>query len=107
MLNSTIWLARSDAPWRELLERFGPWESVYSRFRKWRRCRTKIHAAVDAYVYSIYVTLSEGHQNNINFAIPVLEHINIEGSNVLADRGYDSTNLLIIFMDRAVNPQFH
>jgi len=27
-------------------------------------------------------------------AIPVLEHINIEGSNVLADRGYDSNKLI-------------
>ena len=34
--------------------------------------------------------LSEGQRNDINFAIPVLEHINIEGSSVLADRGYDS-----------------
>ncbi len=38
--------------------------------------------------------LSEGQRNDINFAIPVLEHINIEGSNVLADRGYDSYKLV-------------
>ena len=38
--------------------------------------------------------LSEGQRNDINFAIPVLEHINIEGSSVLADRGYDSQNLI-------------
>ena len=38
--------------------------------------------------------LSEGQRNDINFAIPVLEHINIEGSSVLADRGYDSRNLI-------------
>jgi transposase len=38
--------------------------------------------------------LSEGQRNDINFAIPVLEHINIEGSRVLADRGYDSQNLI-------------
>ena len=37
--------------------------------------------------------LSEGQRNDINFAIPVLEHINIKGSSVLADRGYDSQNL--------------
>ena len=38
--------------------------------------------------------LSEGQRNDINYAIPVLEHIDIEGSNVLADRGYDSNQLL-------------
>lgn len=51
---------------------------------------SKIHAAVDAYGYPVYLMLSEGQRNDINFAIPVLEHINIEGSSVLADRGYDS-----------------
>ena len=38
--------------------------------------------------------LSEGQRNDINFSIPVLEHINIEGSNVLAGRGYDSQKLI-------------
>lgn len=38
--------------------------------------------------------LSEGQRNDINFAIPVLEHVNIEGSDVLADRGYDSWQLI-------------
>ena len=37
--------------------------------------------------------LSEGQRNDINYAIPVLVHIDIEGSNVLADRGYDSIQL--------------
>ena len=35
ILNGIIWIARSGAPWRDLLERYGPWETVYSRFRKW------------------------------------------------------------------------
>lgn len=55
---------------------------------------TKIHAAVDTYGYPVYMTLSEGQRNDINYAIPVLEHINIEGSSVLADRGYDSQKLI-------------
>lgn len=55
---------------------------------------TKIHAAVDAYGYPVYIMISEGQRNDINFAIPVLEHINIEGSNVLADRGYDSNKFI-------------
>lgn len=38
--------------------------------------------------------LSEGQRNDINFAIPLLKHIKIEGSKVLADRGYDSFALI-------------
>ena len=44
--------------------------------------------------------LSEGQRNDINYAIPVLEHIDIEGSNVLADRGYDSNQLLDYIYER-------
>lgn len=65
---------------------------------------TKIHAAVDAYGYPVYIMLSEGQRNDINFAIPVLEHINIEGSDVLADRGYDSYELIDYIHGRGGEP---
>lgn len=65
---------------------------------------TKIHAVVDAYGYPLYVMLSEGQRNDINYAIPVLEHIDIEGSNVLADRGYDSYQLLDYIYERGGEP---
>lgn len=55
---------------------------------------TKIHAAVDAYGYPLYIMLSEGQRNDINYAVPVLEHIDLNGSSVLADRGYDSNKLI-------------
>ena len=35
MLNRMVWIARSGAPWRDLLKRCGPWDSVYSRFCRW------------------------------------------------------------------------
>ena len=35
---------------------------------------------------------------------PVLEHIDIEGSNVLADRGYDSNQLLDYIYERGGEP---
>ncbi|WP_368258282.1 hypothetical protein, partial [Blautia wexlerae] len=31
--------------------------------------------------------ISEGQRNDINYAIPLLDQIEINGSNVLADRG--------------------
>ena len=48
--------------------------------------------------------LSEGQRNDINFAIPVLEHINIEESNVLADRGYDSQKLINYIYENVWEP---
>lgn len=65
---------------------------------------TKIHAAVDSYGYPVYIMISEGQRNDINFAIPVLEHINIEGSKVLADRGYDSYQLIDYIYEHGGEP---
>lgn len=48
--------------------------------------------------------LSEGQRNDIKFAIPVLEHINIEKSNVLADRGYDSHQLIDCIYEHGGEP---
>lgn len=48
--------------------------------------------------------LSEGQRNDINYAIPVLDHIDIKGSNVLADRGYDSNQLLDYIYERGGEP---
>ena len=67
---------------------------------------TKIHAIVDSYGYPVYFMISEGQRNDINYAIPLLDHIEIDGSKVLADRGYDS-NQLITFTIMAVNQPFH
>ncbi len=65
---------------------------------------TKIHAAVDAYGCPVYIMISEGQRNDIKFAIPVLEHINIEGSSVLADRRYDSSQLIDYIYDHGGEP---
>ena len=55
---------------------------------------------VDAYGYPVYLMISEGQRNDINFAIPVLEHVPLEGSMVLADRGYDSEQLIDYIYER-------
>lgn len=36
-LNGILWMLRTGAPWRDLLERCGPWRSVASRFYRWQR----------------------------------------------------------------------
>ena len=61
---------------------------------------TKIHAVVDAYGYPIYFMISEGQRNDINFTISVLEHVPLEGSMVLADRVYDSEQLIDYIYER-------
>lgn len=35
ILNGMVWLACSDAPWRDQPERYSSWQTLYSRFRKW------------------------------------------------------------------------
>jgi transposase len=37
MLNGMMWIVRTGAPWRDLLEGFGPWQTVYKRFNRWSR----------------------------------------------------------------------
>ena len=49
--------------------------------------------------------ISEGQRNDITCAIPVLEQVrNIEGSQILADRGYDSQNLIDYLYERGGEP---
>ena len=59
---------------------------------------TKIHAVVDSYGNPVRLMISEGQRNDITYAIPLLEHIDIEGSRVLADRGYDSNHLIELYL---------
>ena len=64
---------------------------------------TKIHAVVDSYGYSVYLMISEGQRNDITCAIPVLEQVKaMEGSQVLADRGYDRHIYCLKLNQRAV-----
>ena len=59
---------------------------------------------MDAYGYPVYIMLSEGQRNDINYAIPVLDPIDIEGSQIVADRGYDSIKLLDYIYGRNGEP---
>ena len=59
---------------------------------------------MDAYGYPVYFMISEGQRNDINYALPLLEHVNTTGSNVLDDRGYDSNKLLDYVYDHGGEP---
>ena len=48
--------------------------------------------------------LSEGQRNDINFAIPLLNHIDLKDSKVLADRGYDSYELIDYIYEQGGEP---
>lgn len=48
--------------------------------------------------------LSEGQENDIKYAIPILNDIVLEGSNVLADRGYDSHALIDYIYENGGEP---
>ena len=54
--------------------------------------------------YPVYFMISEGQRNDINYAIPLLDHIRIDGSKVLADRGYDSNQLMDYIYDHGGEP---
>lgn len=34
-VDAVLWVARTDAPWRDLPERFGNWNSTWRRFDRW------------------------------------------------------------------------
>lgn len=48
--------------------------------------------------------LSEGQRNDIKYAIPLLEEVDIEESQVIADRGYDSHELIDYIYNRGGEP---
>ena len=50
--------------------------------------------------------ISEGQRNDINYAIPLLDHVDTNGSNVLADRGYDSNKLIDYIIPTVESQQF-
>jgi transposase len=37
ILNGILWIIRTGAPWRDLLERYGPWATIANRFYRWRK----------------------------------------------------------------------
>lgn len=48
--------------------------------------------------------ISEGQRNDITYAVPLLEQIDIKESRVLADKGYDSNHLIDYIYDPGGEP---
>jgi len=59
---------------------------------------------VDSNGNPVRFLLSEGQRHDIKYAIPLLEPIDIEESQVVADRGYDSHELIDYIYDRGGEP---
>ena len=36
-VDAIVWMARTGAPWRDLVPCFGKWNSVFRRFRRWAK----------------------------------------------------------------------
>ena len=54
---------------------------------------TKIHAVVDGLGNPLKVMLTSGEVHDSRMAIPLLEQIELEGTIVLADKGYSSKEI--------------
>lgn len=65
---------------------------------------SKIHAVVDALAKPLYLLLSEGQESDSAYAINVLSHVTINGSNVLADRGYDADAIIDYIYEQGGEP---
>jgi transposase len=55
---------------------------------------TKIHAVVDGLGNPVEFFLSPGNDHDATHAIELLDKVEIEGSNVLGDRAYDTDAIL-------------
>ena len=54
---------------------------------------TKIHAIVDGLGNPIYFVLTAGSEHDCVCALDLLSKVNIEGSNILADKAYGSLKI--------------
>ena len=47
--------------------------------------------------------ISEGQRSEMKFAIPVLQHVPLHGSTVLADKGYNDQSLMAYIQEQGGN----
>ena len=54
----------------------------------------KIHAFVGSYGYLLYFMISECQLSDMKFLISILQHISLQETTVLADKGYKDQSLM-------------
>lgn len=59
---------------------------------------------MDALGYPVYLFLSGGNEHDSTHAIEVLSHVDMEGSNVLADKGYDADKIIDFIYEHGGEP---
>jgi len=70
MLNGTLWIVRTGAPWRDLPERYGAWSSVYSRLAQWQesglfqKILAELGIEADLQDMSMDSSFSDAHQHS-------------------------------------------
>lgn len=69
-LDAVLWMARTGAPWPDLLERFGKFNSVFQRFNRWSKkgVWARVHAELqdsDLGWIAIASTTIRAHQHGI------------------------------------------
>lgn len=94
VLNGMLWIVRSGAQWRELLETYGPWQSMYARFANWRG---------DGTLEAIFCALSAGNDHDSVHAVKLLGKVEISGSNVLADRAYGAKTVRAYILEQGAS----
>lgn len=65
---------------------------------------TKIHAIVDSYGYPVFLTLTEGQKHDASEATNILSQVPLENNNVIADKGYDSDNIVDFIYEKGAEP---
>lgn len=70
--------------------------------QSWRE-NAKIHAVVDALGNPIQFLLSAGQAHDSKMAIALLEEVDIQGSNVIGDKGYCNKAILTYINERGAN----
>ena len=129
-INGVFWILRTGAPWRDLPPDYGKWGSVHQRFRRWRDkgiwekilealiddpgkgrqsgyepykrgLNTKIHLAVDSSGMPVRAIITEGTRADCKEAIHLIE--GIDAQNLLADRGYDTSEIVAFALSAGIN----
>jgi transposase len=69
MLNSSLWILRTSAPWRDLSNEYGSWQTVYKRVARWAQLLAwdklleKLEKSADSESISIDASYVKLHQH--------------------------------------------